>query len=600
MVSVATHTATIAVPWVGVLAALMLALLPASGGASPAAQDTSRAYLGPPGPWYATALAVAPGWPQDGVIVAIRTGRGSPNNVRPRGGGAKDLVRTQDGGRTWEELPVPFDDTRFLVPAFFDFAPAPRGGRLLFLLLPDGLMRSSDDGTSWETVLDLATDEQARFERTPSYAQLRVSPTFEQDQLAFLINDGRLYRTRDSGLIWEPVDVPTDRRLGEVQFSPDFAHDHLVLLAGASEDDLDTSLPLGIVESRDGGMSWSASMQELENERGALPGVSDLTFSPTFAQDGTLFAVARGITAPGGCFRPPSRRQAVLIRSTDRGATWQIVSDLAEGCGQLVRVGLSEAFATDGIGLVALASGGPSPASSNCRVLRTETGGEQWTPIFRSGGYQGCSDLHVVGSGQDLTALLFFSGTSIQWLRSADSGLTWQGFAPPAGSSPSGLPQPIEIRGATTFLGRGEGIWAIGPAATATNGGLACREDPVAGFARVSASPLVRAILGCALEPERPVQVRMQTIPSDRGPASVGYWTEDDNPYWFQVFSDDSVAAHPKTTSRAADQWPAGEVTLVSGVTERFEGGTLLWLQHDDGSRVILAFLPGRLRRFPD
>jgi photosystem II stability/assembly factor-like uncharacterized protein len=396
------------------LMALLTSVPAQARGETSTRQEATWAYLGPPGSAYVTALAVAPTWPEDGTMVVIRTHQGSPDQVRANWGGTKDLLRTRAGGRTWEALPVPFDDTRFLQPAFFDFAPMPGSSRALFLLLPDGLLRSTDDGSSWELVHAISTDEEARFAQRPNSAQLALSPAFAQDQLAFLAANGLLYRTTSGGATWDSVDVPTDRQVSEVRFSPSFAQDGRIFLAEGVDEESDAGLRLGVLLSTDGGASWRAPEQELQTDSGPVREVSNLTVSPTFADDSTLFAVARGIADQTGCFRPPARQQSVLVRSTDGGESWQIVSPLIGTCGNTVGIGLSTAFGSDGIALVAVSSYGPSPASATCRILRTETWGEKWTTVVQPRSYESCfAPFHVAGSGQAMTALLHYN--SARW-----------------------------------------------------------------------------------------------------------------------------------------------------------------------------------------
>src|SRR5689334_12583614 len=73
-----------------------LVLLAAAMSPQPSAAQAPReswARLGPQGPGHIRAMAVAPSWPTDGLILALR---------------AQGLLRSRDAGKTWERLALPF------------------------------------------------------------------------------------------------------------------------------------------------------------------------------------------------------------------------------------------------------------------------------------------------------------------------------------------------------------------------------------------------------------------------------------------------------------------------------------------------------------
>src|SRR4051812_37543438 len=78
----------------GMLLLLNPGNVPAAHGqdAKPPSSSLLWVSLGPVGPFPVTAVGVSPNWPEDRFILAARK---------------IDLVRSFDGGTTWERLPLP-------------------------------------------------------------------------------------------------------------------------------------------------------------------------------------------------------------------------------------------------------------------------------------------------------------------------------------------------------------------------------------------------------------------------------------------------------------------------------------------------------------
>src|SRR5581483_3903856 len=156
--------------------------------------------------------------------------------------------------------------------------------------------------------------------------------------------------------------------------------------------------------STDRGASWSDPAPLLSLSGTALSDVSSLAFSPTFAVDRTLLGVALGWTDQIACHDrtvvPVDYRgavpyeRAVVIRSTDGGASWKAVHDLGTACVILTETQLSSDFAHDGISLILRGAGSESPASGTCEAVRTGDSGDSWRLVHGPGGYEaGCSHL---------------------------------------------------------------------------------------------------------------------------------------------------------------------------------------------------------------
>ena len=197
-----------------------------------------------------------------------------------------------------------------------------------------------------------------------------------------------LYRSDDGGQSWNQVGggLPADW-LADVVFSPTFAQDQTLFAAVATAD-----RGLGIWRSVDGGRSWRAANKGLNDMA-----ISQLAISPAYATDGTLFATAR----KGGVYR-----------STTRGESWEPLTEryrpegaVGESPGDLV---LSPTYTED------------QTLFLNHYGLQRSTGGEQWKQVLR----------HTVESialspafAQDDTLYVWTRRGGL--LRSRDGGDTW-------------------------------------------------------------------------------------------------------------------------------------------------------------------------------
>jgi hypothetical protein len=318
------------------------------------------------------ATAVSPYWPADGTIIAVRTG---PTDHR------SDIVRTRDGGHTWERLPGPEQDDfapRFTGIPYFGFVPTDGQARTLLLMSPGVgaatvLYRSDDLGNRWTNVLEL---------RSPG--PLLLSPSFTVDQVALVVSDGTLYRSNDGGASWRMVPA-ADQPVLSAAFSPDFRVDRTIFVSTRFNAQRQDAATNAILISTDGGETWMPSAGGLEAEPNRYGMVGAVTVSPTFALDATVYAIAT-IFAPE-CrpqSRPqsPCRRDSHVVRSRDRGQSWEPVLQLGDVSEQSVRFGqgvaLSEAYARDGFALVNAPRLGLSGVINGCSLFRTHDGGNTW------------------------------------------------------------------------------------------------------------------------------------------------------------------------------------------------------------------------------
>ncbi len=565
--------------WIaGALLTLLVAISPAAA-TGMAQVEPAWALLGPLEPRGVLFVAPSPDWPADPFLIALR---GDYN--------ATDLVRSADGGLTWDLLPAPTDHlTALQVARLGD------GSRAIFALrgpdpyeeIEQGLFRSADNGDTWQQVFALPPGDERPV--------LTLSPNFAVDGLGYLVADNRLFRSVDGGLTWEPLVLSTDQHVQQVAFSPNFANDQFLVLAVSSAEfpDLgndqpydqpsnDHELSVGLlVESADKS-AWVSLADGLQVDGVPYRHVQSLAISPTFAQDGTLFVYAWGPRIPGPFIGDSVVRHVSsgLFRSLDRGATWSLVKDLSR---HRVSIAISPTHDLDGVVTLAASSAGLSPASHTCSLFFTADNGATWQEQ-NQGSYQGCAHETQLARAEGL--VFAFNQKSGGWfgLVSAD-GLSWTPLD--LQLSPVFESLPVAIRGQTLFVGGlYGGIQALGPGLQSTLGRFPCAADPVRGFGTLwSADPWYPSRLGCPMEAERAVQIR-ELYPTEMEPRA--YWTDDAEAHWFQLYDYGSWGALAKEDN----PWVHVD-RIVSGAAQRFQSGLMLWIPQSEGPPLIVTLVDG-------
>jgi hypothetical protein len=172
----------------------------------------------------------------------------------------------------------------------------------VFAAFDDGICRSTDGGSTWETVLQ---------DPAVTFAKLAISPAYSRDRTVFIGSRSGLQRSRDGGRLWGPLHVEglTDAiAVDGIAVSPCFQTDQeiLVHICGA-----------GLFRSRDGGETFAAVPLPAAGPMRPSPAFSHMSqfpdraslikYSPHYKNDKTLYASS----------------MEDIFKSSDGGDSWE-------------------------------------------------------------------------------------------------------------------------------------------------------------------------------------------------------------------------------------------------------------------------------------
>ena len=152
-----------------------------------------------------------------------------------------------------------------------------------------GVFYSQDYGNTWQaSSKGLSKDKQADdvgYER-PHFSNLRISNTASKNKVIFLAGFDGLFKSVDSGKIWQKLDTLSANIIVSLAVSPNYHRDSTVAIS--------TYLGGGYLSS-DQGATWSAinkGLLELKKyvKQGHLVRLFDIIFSPEYASDNTIFS----------------------------------------------------------------------------------------------------------------------------------------------------------------------------------------------------------------------------------------------------------------------------------------------------------------------
>jgi photosystem II stability/assembly factor-like uncharacterized protein len=554
-----------------------------------------------------TAMAVNPAWPQDPTLLALRN----------LGSWQQELIRTRDGGHTWQRLPYPgLRADGLLFTGTLALTPSPDGGLITWLVggtiegtgfyryMQWQAWRSGDLGTTWQAVPEATVSGRDR--PAPRFVS---SPASVPDGAVWLVADGVAWHSTDSGQSWSRLREAAAQYVGSVAVSPDYARDRTVAMMTTSvrpeewvpRDAGRTELAPsgGVLVSRDGGRQWEPPLIGLEVEGTRYSQVELLQFSPTYAQDRALFALASRPAVPDESTTGLASR--LLFRSGDGGATWQPVSTPA-GFGRPGPVlALSPQFATDGLGYLAITYSGGSPSSSNCALMATTDHGATWEVRLRDTGTgsASCGEVQFVMQDDQVVALRrYFQYSDRVVDRSEDGGRTWTSDGPVLDRV--GF-WPLAQVGGTEFAVQQGMLWARGSGRPLATAQVPCPPGVADGLVEWGNQTLaLRGQLGCPLRAARAVDVYTAEGFVINRPGRA-YWPDDGLPAWLFVPAPAAPGSRARATVADKDRssWPLdapselarglpprGSANVVSGQVQEYEAAVVLLIPGTDGTLV--------------
>jgi photosystem II stability/assembly factor-like uncharacterized protein len=159
----------------------------------------------------------------------------------------------------------------------------------------EAVFRSTDGGETWK-IYDhgISRDHQADTEkyRSPHFRSIRIAKTSGKDKTVFLAGFDGLFKSENDGQDWFQVETLPVGLIKGLAVSPGSSKYAIAI----------TTYGGGAYVSQDKGNSWLICNRGLKTTR-----LSDITFSPDYQKDRTLYSASKG----------------VLLKSTDAGNNWQ-------------------------------------------------------------------------------------------------------------------------------------------------------------------------------------------------------------------------------------------------------------------------------------
>jgi photosystem II stability/assembly factor-like uncharacterized protein len=223
------------------------------------------------------------GLEDDLTTLAVAAATGPDQSRLVFAGLSGELLRSADGGATWELAPKPSP-----APVFTALAPSPdfaRDGILFAGTMEDGVLIYQDYGRDWAMWNFGLLDS--------NVLCLAVSPAYASDQTLFAGVQSGLFRSATGGRSWREVDLPVGyTAVLCLALSPGFAQDG-TLYAGTEDQ--------GLLRSTDGGRTWQPLGAEVWSEP-----INSILLGPDFPAKPELLVLHGG----------------GLLHSADGGDTW--------------------------------------------------------------------------------------------------------------------------------------------------------------------------------------------------------------------------------------------------------------------------------------
>ncbi|HEY1481295.1 MAG TPA: hypothetical protein VGF19_01120 [Candidatus Acidoferrum sp.] len=266
-----------------------------------------------------------------------------------------------------------------------------------------GVWKTVDAGVTWLPIFDSA--------HVASIGDLVVAPS---DPNIIYVATGEqspgngVWKSTDAGATWTNIGIRDSKIIPSLLVDPRDAN--LVYVAAFGESTPNDAR--GIYKSSDGGNSWRKVFYKDDHTSPA-----ELCFDPSDTH--ILYASVRQVIPLEPGQKPPEGLDTVIMKSTDSGETWNLLSDKGLPADHRGRVGLAVAFGLSGKRLFALMNQG---------LFRSDDGGENWRKITTDTRVLGSSYFGRVYSDPHNVDVVYVMQTSTY--RSTDGGQTfsaWKG-----------------------------------------------------------------------------------------------------------------------------------------------------------------------------
>ena len=225
-----------------------------------------------------------------------------------------------------------------------------------------GVWKTTDAGTQWSPMFD--------GQKIASIGAIAVAPsdpnviyvgTGESDIRLDLGSGDGVYKSVDAGATWKNVGLKDSRQISRIVVDP---NNPSIVYVGALGHAYGPSAERGVYKSTDGGATWQHVL-----DRGPSIGVADLAISQDHPN--ILFAAMwNAHRPPWSIYAPLNGPGSNLYRSTDSGATWQLMRAPVMPKDDLGRIGV--AVSSDGKRVYALIE------AKKGGLYRSDDGGDTW------------------------------------------------------------------------------------------------------------------------------------------------------------------------------------------------------------------------------
>jgi photosystem II stability/assembly factor-like uncharacterized protein len=190
-----------------------------------------------------------------------------------------------------------------------EISPAYDQDGTLFIIVNDGLLKSTDGGFGWKKLVK-------GLDGVSFLSSITISPGFDADQTVFVSADGDgIYKSQDGGASWAKVNRGLDDlRIGLLAISPRYAVDGIALAAGTTG---------GLYKTNNGGGNWYEVID-------AEVKVTAIAFSPDLNKN--LIVIGDD--------------ESQVWFSEDQGETWEKGHQIPEG-GAVTTIAISDQVSED-------------------------------------------------------------------------------------------------------------------------------------------------------------------------------------------------------------------------------------------------------------